>query len=92
VRVIVESHVAEALQVLRLSSCGITDAAARFLAASPRLQRLTLLDLSNNPLSDHGGRAFIETPHYRSLRKFICPLSLSPWTQSALDERFHRAK
>ena len=90
VRVLAECKALEGLQILRLTGCGITDVAARTLAAAPTLNRLLALDLSNNSVNDSGFRGFIDSMQLRSLRHLVVPLGVSPGMQVALDQRFHR--
>jgi hypothetical protein len=63
-----------------------------WLANSPHLQRLTLLDLASNPITDAGFRCFEDPTVFRSLRRLIYPLGLSVFAKSRLDERFHRRR
>jgi hypothetical protein len=89
-RVLAECPALKDLQVLRLAGCGVTDAAAQSLAHSPHLNRLTTLDLANNPVNDPGLRPFGDPQRLRSLRKLTVPLGVSPWMQGTLEQRFQR--
>ena len=94
VRVLAECPQMDGLQVLRLVNCLIGDDGARALATSPHLNRLVVLDLGgNNPITDPGYRAFLETSHLRQLRRLLVPgIGVSLRMRQALERRFHRGK
>jgi len=87
-RVLAECRALADVRTLRLAGCGITDEAARLLANSPLLNKLTALDLANNPVNDPGFRGFLDSQHLRSLRKLTVPLGVSLGMQGALQNRF----
>jgi hypothetical protein len=92
VRVLAGCPHLEGLQLLRLTNCLIGDDGARALATSPHLGRLVVLDLGgNNPITDPGFRAFLDTPHLRHLRRLLVPgIGVSLRMRRALEARFHR--
>ena len=87
-RVLAECKALKDLQVLRIAGCGITDAAAEWIANSPLLNKLVALDLANNPVNDPGFRNFLDLQRLRSLRRLTVPLGVSPRMQGALQTRF----
>src|SRR5205085_1318481 len=78
----------------RLHSLARADALLRVraLANSPHLNRVLTLDLSNNPFSDSGCRAFLQSAHWRSLRHPLWPYGLTWATRQALDSHFNRPR
>lgn len=92
VRVLCEAPQLAGLTVLKLAGCGITGDGTPHFAGSPHLNRLQLLDLGNNPVSDSGFRAYRDTQNLRALRRLIVPgIGLSLSMRRALDMRFHRS-
>jgi len=55
------------LSELSLHGCGIGNAGARALAASPYLRNLTVLDLSYNDIGDSGAQALASSPNLSRL-------------------------
>jgi uncharacterized protein (TIGR02996 family) len=90
-RILAQCPALAGVTVLRLAACGLTDSATPLLADSQHLSGLTLLDLANNPINDPGFRCFLEPSCFRSLRRLIYPLGISPFMKNRLDDRFHRA-
>ena len=89
--IVAKSTARAGLVDLRLRTCQLDDAVARSLAAAAHHRALEVLDLEDNPISDAGARAFLETklPRLRALGLS----QLSESTAAALAAKFpHRGR
>jgi uncharacterized protein (TIGR02996 family) len=91
VQLLIASPALPALQQLRLNRFSLGDEGALMLAAHPWISRLRLLDLSDNLITEIGGRAFIASAHMDALESLNLqgnPMTMNRLIVAALQRHF----